>query len=474
MPIARAVAHIFLGIILLVLLAVAARAQAPVVVSGMVPARLEMAVGRSLVLQAPGDVERVALSAPDAADILLLSSRQIYLSAKKAGAVNLTVWGKGDRIVAIYELAVTPDVVPLKEVLHRVLPEEKGIHVQATGESVTVSGTATSPAAVSQALALAESYAPKKVINLLTVGGVQQVMLEVRVAEMTRTLARRLGINLYYAFKGQLLMSTLLNGLTLPQTDGTVHLTENINGQFRILDGSNTWTGFIDALKENGVIKVLAEPNLVCLSGEKADFLAGGEIPVPVPSGLGTVSIEWKPFGVGLAFRPTVLGGSRISIEVKPEVSELDYSNKIEFQGFSIPAIRTRRATTMVELDSGQSFAIAGLINDNMREANNRFPVLGDVPVLGTLFSSKSYQRNETELVIIVTPHLAKPMDQTVQTLPTDGFMEPNDVEYYLYGDLEGGRFQSRPVAAAVRRNGGSEGGFDGQYGSALPGNGGK
>lgn len=474
MPIARAIAHLIVCLLLLFLLATFARAQAPVVVSGMVPARLEMAVGRSMVLQAPGDVERVALSAPDAADILLLSSRQIYLSAKKAGAVNLTVWGKGDHIVAIYELAVTPDVVPLKEVLHRVLPEEKGIRVQATGESVTVSGTATSPAAVTQALALAESYAPKKVINLLTVGGVQQVMLEVRVAEMTRTLARRLGINLYYAFKGQLLTSTFLNGLTIPQTDGSVFLSENVNGQFRILDGSNTWTGFIDALKENGVIKILAEPNLVCLSGEKADFLAGGEIPVPVPSGLGTVSIEWKPFGVGLAFRPTVLGGSRISIEVKPEVSELDYSNKIEIQGFTIPAIRTRRATTMVELDSGQSFAIAGLINDNMREANNRFPVLGDVPVLGTLFSSKSYQRNETELVIIITPHLAKPMDQTVQTLPTDGFMEPNDVEYYLYGDLEGGRFQSRPVAAAVRKNGGAEGGFDGQYGSAMPGNGGK
>jgi len=376
--------------------------------------------------------------------------------------------------VAIYELAVTPDVVPLKEILHRVLPEEKGIQVQATGESVTVSGTATSPGAVTRALALAESYAPKKVINLLTVGGVQQVMLEVRVAEMTRTLARRLGINLYYAFKGQLLASTFLNGLTIPQTDGTVFLSENINSQFRVLDGSNTWTGFIDALKENGVIKVLAEPNLVCLSGEKADFLAGGEIPVPVPSGLGTVSIEWKPFGVGLAFRPTVLGGGRISIEVKPEVSELDYSNKIDIQGFTIPAIRTRRATTMVELESGQSFAIAGLINDNMRDLNNRFPVLGDVPVLGMLFSSKEYQRNETELVIIVTPHLAKPMDQTAQTLPTDGFMEPNDVEFYLYGDTEGGRLQSQPVATAMRRSGGDSGGFDGQYGSALPGNGGK
>ncbi len=376
--------------------------------------------------------------------------------------------------MAIYELAVTPDVVPLKEILHRVLPEEKGIQVQATGESVTVSGTATSPGAVTRALALAESYAPKKVINLLTVGGVQQVMLEVRVAEMTRTLARRLGINLYYAFKGQLLASTFLNGLTIPQTDGTVFLSENINSQFRVLDGSNTWTGFIDALKENGVIKVLAEPNLVCLSGEKADFLAGGEIPVPVPSGLGTVSIEWKPFGVGLAFRPTVLGGGRISIEVKPEVSELDYSNKIDIQGFTIPAIRTRRATTMVELESGQSFAIAGLINDNMRDLNNRFPVLGDVPVLGMLFSSKEYQRNETELVIIVTPHLAKPMDQTAQTLPTDGFMEPNDVEFYLYGDTEGGRLQSQPVATAMRRSGGDSGGFDGQYGSALPGNGGK
>ena len=150
MPIARTIAHIIIGMILLFILATYARAQAPVVVSTLTPARLEMAVGRSMVLQAPEDVARVALSSPDAADILLLSSRQMYLSAKKVGAVNLTVWGKGDRIVAIYELAVTPDVVPLKEILHRVLPEEKGIQVQATGESVTVSGTATSPGAVAR------------------------------------------------------------------------------------------------------------------------------------------------------------------------------------------------------------------------------------------------------------------------------------------------------------------------------------
>lgn len=464
MHVARIISGLLLGLGLFLGSAVLAHAQS----GHLVPARLELAVGRSMVIAAPQNVERVALSSPEAADILLLTPRQIYLSAKKAGSATLTLWAGEGRVVAVHELAIIPDVAPLKEALHRVMPHETGIHVMAAGESITLSGTATSPGAVTSALALAEAYAPEKVINLLQIGGVQQVMLEVRVAEMTRSLARRLGVNLQYAFQNQLLFSTMLDQLTRLQADGTTFLNENVNAFYRFNKGQGTWSGFIDALKENGVIKVLAEPNLVCLSGEKADFLAGGEIPVPVPSGLGTVSIEWKPFGVGLAFRPTVLGGTRINIEVKPEVSELDYSNKVEIQGFEIPAIRTRRATTMVELESGQSFAIAGLINDSMREANSRFPLLGDVPVLGSLFSSKEYQRNETELVIIVTPHLAKPMDMASHRLPTDGFVEPSDVEFFLFGDLDGGRLATRPASAVVPQAGQASGGFDGHFGPAM------
>lgn len=465
MYVTRTICSLFLGLHLLLGLSAVASAQS----GHLIPTRLELSVGRSVVIAAPQNVERVALSAPEAADILLLTPRQIYLNAKQAGSATLTLWAEAGRVVAVHELVIVPDVAPLKETLHRVMPHEAGIHVLAAGESITLSGTASSPGAVTSALALAEAYAPGKVINLLQIGGVQQVMLEVRVAEMTRSLARRLGVNLQYAFQNQLLFSTMLNQLTRLQATGTTFLNEDVNAVYRFNKGQGTWTGFIDALKENGIIRVLAEPNLVCLSGENADFLAGGEIPVPVPSGLGTVSIEWKPFGVGLAFRPTVLGGTRINIEVKPEVSELDYSNKVEIQGFEIPAIRTRRATTMVELESGQSFAIAGLINDSMREANSRFPILGDMPVLGSLFSSKEYQRNETELVIIVTPHLAKPMDTTAQTLPTDGFVEPSDVEFFLFGDLEGGRIPAMPVSAVNRPSGNqASGGFDGHFGPSL------
>ena len=199
---------------------------------------------------------------------------------------------------------------------------------------------------------------------------------------------------------------------------------------------------FIDALKENGLTKILAEPTLITLSGRSASFLAGGEYPIPVPQASGggtTITIEYKTFGVGLNFTPTVLGNGKISMMVNPEVSDLDFTRAVSLQGYIIPSVNTRRVSTVIELADGQSFAVAGLLKDDLREVVTKFPVLGDIPVLGALFRSSTYQKSETELVIIVTPHLVKPVDMAKQTLPTDQFIDPDDFEFYLLGAWRAG-----------------------------------
>lgn len=220
-----------------------------------------------------------------------------------------------------------------------------------------------------------------------------------------------------------------------------------MNALFRFQSGSANWTGFIDALKEDNLVKVLAEPTLIALSGQDAQFLAGGEFPIPVPQAFGVTTIQFQKFGIQLNFRPVVLSARQIAVTVTPEVSELDFANGLSIQGFVVPAITTRRASTMVELEDGQSFAIAGLLRESVRETVSKYPVLGDIPILGTLFRSAQYQKNETELVIIVTPHFVRPMTETQITLPTDGYLDPDDVDFYLKGRLP----RRKESAAEVR-----------------------
>jgi pilus assembly protein CpaC len=247
-----------------------------------------------------------------------------------------------------------------------------------------------------------------------------------------------------------------------------------INALLRFTGSDRTWTVFIDALKENGLVKILAEPTLVTLSGQEARFLAGGEFPIPVPQER-SVTIVFKSFGVGLSFTPTVLSDDKISMQVAPEVSDLDFSTAVVLGGFVVPGLTTRRASTVIELANGQSFAIAGLLRETVREAVTKFPVLGDIPILGALFRSTSFQKNESELIIIVTPHLVKPLDMAKQTLPTDQFIEPNDFEWYLLGMLEG----FGPAPAPGREGGQSRdvpltrlkktGGLEGEFGYIIP-----
>jgi len=438
------------------------------------PQRLSLTVGKSIIIQSPGRVRRVSLVSPEIADAMVLTTHQIYVTGKAPGITSLTLWGVDNKVIAFLDLEISPDISRLKEMLHRILPDEKDIKVSTTHDHITLSGTISSSTNLANVLALAGPYAPldeekkPKIINLLEVAGVHQVMLEVRVSEISRSLLRRLGINFnYISSSGNNLGLSLLNRLTtLPATgfpSSGVGVSEAVNAIFRFIGQDTTWTLFIDAMKEEGLLKVLAEPTLITLSGKTANFLAGGEFPIPIPQTTGaggaTITIEYKPFGIGLSFTPTVLSNKKINMLVAPEVSELDFSNALTTSGFVVPAITTRRVSTVIELADGQSFAIAGLLKDDVREIVSKFPLLGDIPILGALFRSSTFRRNETELIVIVTPHLVKPLDMAKQTLPTDSYVEPDDFEFYLLGNLEG-RKKINPVKGS---------GLEGNFGHILP-----
>jgi pilus assembly protein CpaC len=441
----------------------------------MSPQNISLSVGKSLIVQSKDPIKRVSLVSPEVADAIVLTPYQIYLIGKAPGITSLTLWGGDDTVTAVLDMEITPDISRLKETLHKVLPEEKDIKVTATHDHITLAGTASSAASLSQVMAAAGPYAPlgedkkPKIVNLLEVAGVHQVMLEVRVSEISRSLLKRLGFNFgYVSGSGNNFGFSLLNQLTSLSQTGVpaagVKASDTVNAILRFLAGGATWTVFIDALREDGLLKVLAEPTLITLSGKTANFLAGGEFPIPVPqSSLGggvTITIEYKPFGVGLNFTPTVLSNNKISMQVAPEVSDLDFSNAVTISGFVVPAITTRRVSTVIELADGQSFAIAGLLKDDVREIVSRFPVLGDIPILGALFRSSSFMKNETELLVIVTAHLVKPLDKSKQPLPTDQYIEPDDFEFYLLGSLEG-----RGMKKSLKR----EGGLEGDFGYLLP-----
>lgn len=438
---------------------------------------LSIVAGKSIVLRSDDQVRRVSISDPAIADFVLISPNEIYITGRAAGATNMIVWQDRGRY-SIYDVEVGYDVARLKQRMHEILPQETDLRITALHDTITLSGRVSDAASLDQALTLTRAFVSRgkedeeevrhKVRNLVEVRGIQQVMLEVRVAEMQRSLVRRLGINFNYLTDAGSFGISKLAGLTELVKPGDANIgsggpfgilvSPSVNALFRFSSGSTTWTGFIDALKQDGLVKILAEPTLIALSGHGATFHAGGEVPIPVSEGLGTVSIIYKEFGVKLGFLPTVLADNKINIQVSPEVSELDFANAVAFGGFVIPALSTRKATTVVELADGQSFAIAGLLRESVRDASSKFPLLGDIPILGALFRSKAFQKNETELIIIATPRLVKPVDTAIRPLPTDYYIEPNDAEFYLLGRMEGGA-----------RGGSAKGELDGEFGHAMP-----
>ena len=398
-------------------------------------------MGKSMILRFDRSVREVLVGDPDAADIIPLTDRNIYVLGKTLGGTNLTLIGDRKQLLGIVDLQVTYDILNLKKRLHELMPGEN-IEVRTSGDSVLLSGSVSSSQASIRASQLASNYAPEKVVNMIDIGQSQQVMLAVRFAEVERTAIKALGIStdaLFFGDDGSFggVASSFVNPVE------SFASAASLFGGFGIGDvGIDV---VLDALEERGVVSVLAEPTLIATSGESASFLAGGEFPVPVGTnatsggvnGVPTVQIDFREFGVRLGFTPTVLGET-ISLKVSPEVSELDPGSGIETLGITIPGLRTRKATTTVELKNGQSFAIAGLLQKSFIDEIEQLPGFGSTPIIGALMRSARFEREETELAIIITPYIVEPSDPGTLATPADYFVRPHELELFFLGKTEG------------------------------------
>ena len=361
------------------------------------------------------------------ADVVVLTDKSFQVMGKARGKTNVMLYDAQKRLVDIVDVTVGYDMVGLKKSLFETFPNDT-IEVRNMAGGIYLSGNVSTDKVSRQAEKIAQAFAPEKVTNGLSIRDSHQVMLEVRFVEATRDAVKELGIGLLtqragdFAFQsGSPTASPALSGI----------LTGGL--------GSVSLDATIQALEEKGIIRTLAEPNLVSMSGETASFLAGGEFPIPVSADQGQIAIEFRQFGVGLAFTPTVLDDGIINLKVAPEVSQLDNTNSVRVGGVEVPALRVRRANTTIELRNSQSFAIAGLLQNETSNRKTQTPWIGDVPVLGALFRSTRYQKAETELVIIVTPRLVQPAsDISELASPLDRLSLPGDMESFIGGALEG------------------------------------
>jgi len=394
--------------------------------------QMEVPVGNAIVLRFDERVDQVLVGDSDVADVLPLTDRSIYVLGRDIGSTSLTVLDGARQVVSTIHLQVIVDLLPIKMRLHEQYPDE-AIEVRSVGRSVMLSGEVSNSAVSATSADIAASYAPDRILNALSIQQPQQVMLAVRVAEVQRSAAQQLGLSVDAFFDAG------------DSTDGFFADVSDVDASSFLSLGFNQSSFGIDivldALEERGVATVLAEPTLMALSGETASFLAGGEFPVPIgrrslENNSFDVEVDFKEFGVRLGFTPTV-NGDTINLVVEPEVSELDRSNGVEVDGFVIPGISSRRATTTVELGHGQSFAIAGLISENFVDEINQVPGLGDLPIFGAIGRSTSYRRQETELVIIVTPYLVTPSTDGSLTDPVASLVRPNTLEMFFLGRAE-------------------------------------
>lgn len=454
----RAVLSVLIGCLLA---AVAAQAPANTLEFGddLDVGEMTLAVGKSQVVTAPTDLSQVVVGNPNIADVRLLSSRRVLLLGRGAGRTNLALRDEDDQVVALLDLVVTHDTQGLKRKLHEFLPDETGIEVRSSNAAVILSGEVSDARALETALTAARSFAGDDVRNMLRVGGGQQVMLEVRIAEVRRNSLRELGLQSTLTGSSDSFSYELITGGPAASVPGA------------FVDGLFEWTDVmlrLQALETRGAAKTLAEPNIVAMSGQQASFLVGGEFPVPVvqSGGSDAVTIQFKEFGVGLEFTPTVLSSETINLKLQTEVSTLDRDRGTQVLGTAVPGLSTRRAGTSIELGDGQSFAIAGLLQNDMDSVIREFPGLGRIPILGALFRSSAYQREETELAIVVRPRLVQPGPAGTVRLPTDTFIPPSAVDQYLMGRLEGVPPRAvRREEDRQREEQSREGGLEGAYG---------
>ena len=460
---------------------------------------------KSRVVQLITPIARVSIGNPDIADIVVLRASQMYVLGKDLGTTNVLLWDQSDRLIDTISIEVTHDLEGLRAKLHQLLPAET-ILVHSAHRSIILSGEVTSLLANGAAVQIAENYLAQaatatekqmfeeesgqgeagenvagEVINLLTVGGAQQVMVSVIVAEMARTELRELDVKfLALGDSGNWKFGGVNGGGTFPGASpgipGTLPNIPDFSPNDLAIDDTGFFAGFMSsdflfqmafsAAKEKGLAKILAEPTLTTLSGQEATFLSGGEFPIPVPQGLDTITIEFKQFGIGLSFLPVVLASNHINLTLNVSVSELSSENALVLNddnvssSLFVPSLTKRSASATIELADGETIGIAGLISEDVREVVTKFPGLGSIPIFGALFRSQAYQQGETELVIMVTPRLAKPIAPGLIKLPTDKFVKPNDWEFYLLGKTEGSAKRVRERSSISTDTGGTAGNF--------------
>ena len=462
-------------------------------------------INKSRIIDLPWSIKRVSVAKDAIADILVVNPKQIYVVGKELGTTNMVLWGDNDQVRDVMGVEVTHDLQSLKKKMHHYLPGER-IRIESAQGAIVLSGEVSSPKKMDAALRLAQSFAGDKdtnVMNLLQVGGAQQVLLEVKVAEINRTFLKRMDVRFNGIYNGgSIKIGTVAGGATFPDATftgiggegggripvfnpsgglvGPVLKEISINDQgitdrgifSNYLGGNFFFNLIIDAAKDQGLAKILAEPNLTTMSGQEAKFLAGGQFPVPTVSLNGT-NVQYKNFGIGLTFVPLVLDSGLISLKVNVSISQLSNENAVVVPtagsgSFVVPALTLRSANASVEVPSGQTIAIAGLINESLREGSSKFPGLGDLPIIGSLFRSQNYQKGQTELVMFVTPRLARPIRPEMVQLPTDNFVEPNDIEFYLLGHLQGRKPGQGQAVGSTGELGPDKSGAEGFFGHDL------
>jgi pilus assembly protein CpaC len=423
-----------------------------------------LSVGEGQMIRLPRNVADVWTSNPGAADVYVANPRQISLFGKDAGEATVIATAADGSVVYGAKVRVSPNVTSVDEMLKAAMPEAD-IRVTTVGQMAVLNGTVASPEDGAQAEALVramlnpgvDTSQPGAMLKIVPVNRLKtatplQVNLRVRIAEVNRTLLKQVGVNLFSSdptsgFKfgiGQGIPGATSGPGSSPFEVSSILTGGTTLGAAGKLFGLDI-AGALDLAAKDGLVTILAEPNLTALSGETASFLAGGEYPIPVSQSLGAVTIEYRQYGVGLAFTPIVLADGRISMRVRPEVSELSNEGAVKLNDFLVPALTTRRAETTVELGSGQSFMIAGLLRNTNTNDITKAPFLGDLPILGALFRSTSFRRSETELVIIVTPYLVRPTSGQL-ALPTNGYRAPTDVDQVW----DGQNFKGQSGAAAA------------------------
>jgi pilus assembly protein CpaC len=441
---------------------------------------LTLSVGTGRLIQLNGTMTDLFVANDSVADVQVRSTDQVYIFGKRAGETTIHATNKAGKVIYSATVRVGSNIGSIQEMLKLAMPEAR---IQATPMNglVLLTGAVREPADIEEATRLVQSFVGEgtQVLSRLKTATPLQVMLKVKISEVSRNLIRNVGVNLLTRDMtgGFLFNIGRGNPGTISTVPGTIdRLTGLPTGPFNPAVGNPGDTRFtfnnpatsttigaagkllgldilaaIDLAENSGLATSLAEPTLTALSGETATFLAGGEFPIPIASGINGTSIEFKQFGVSLAFTPVVLEGGRISMRVRPEVSELSAANGVTLNGFTIPGISTRRTETTVELGSGQSFMISGLMRNNNSNGVEKAPFLGDLPILGALFRSKSFRKDETELVVVVTPYLVNPVNGNEIALPTDGFRQSNDSQSLILDQREDGRTgEQRPGPVRV------------------------